>query len=86
MNAVLSPAQAAAFLGVAESTVLRALREKRLPGRKLGARWVLSARQLLEWVEADEAPQAKGARSDPMRPKEGSLMAEVDELQRRRAS
>jgi excisionase family DNA binding protein len=45
------------FLGgtVALSTIYKALREGRIPHRRLGNRILISRRQLLEWLEGRQA-------------------------------
>ena len=44
---VMSPQEAAEFLGIAPCTVREHLRNQIIPGRKVGGRWILS-RPLLE--------------------------------------
>lgn len=43
----------ASHLQLAPSTIRRALREGRLPGRRLGRRWLVSRSALLEWLRTD---------------------------------
>ena len=44
----------AEHLGIAPSTVRRALREGHLPGRRCGRRWLVSRSALVEWLATPE--------------------------------
>lgn len=59
---VLTPAQAAAFLQVAEEVVLREAEDGRLPGRKLGADWRFSRAAITDWLAAKPEPTPKSSR------------------------
>ena len=47
---ILNLEQATEFLGVSERTMLRLLREERVPARKIGREWRFSRAALLEWL------------------------------------
>lgn len=59
---VLTPAQAAAFLQVAEAVVLQEAEGGRLPGRKLGADWRFSRQAITDWLAAPPEPKPKSPR------------------------
>lgn len=44
--------QAIKFFGVSERTMIKLLREERVPARKIGREWRFSKRALLEWLGA----------------------------------
>ena len=47
---ILNLLQAMEFLGVSERTMLRLLRDERVPARKIGREWRFSRAALLEWL------------------------------------
>ena len=51
MHEVLTPQQAAEFLQLPESAVLRQAREGTLPAARVGRAWRFSRRRLLQWIE-----------------------------------
>lgn len=48
---VIGPEDAAALLGLHPNTVYSHLRAGVLPGRKVGARWLIPTAGLLAWLE-----------------------------------
>ena len=53
MREVLTPQQAADFLQLPESAVLRQAREGTLPAARVGRAWRFSRRLLLHWIEGE---------------------------------
>ena len=55
---ILKVEDLAQHLGISHEAVRRALREGKLPGRRVGRRWLLSRSALLEWLNAfrEDAP------------------------------
>ena len=49
-NDILNLEQAIAFFGVSERTMIKLLREERLPARKIGREWRFSRTALLHWL------------------------------------
>ena len=49
---ILTLREAAEYLRLSQRTLLRLLREGRIPGRKIGGQWRLTERRLTEYVEA----------------------------------
>ncbi len=47
---VMTVSEVAAYLKIAESTVYRLVKERRLPGRKVGGAWRFSRRELEKWL------------------------------------
>lgn len=56
---LLTVAQAARFLQMTEWQVNRLLNAGALPGRKIGGRWRLSRRQIVEYVEKGQDSESK---------------------------
>jgi len=58
---ILTLTQAAAYLQVSERTILRALKEGRMPGRQVGSQWRFDREQLRGWVrgEIEDPPRAE---------------------------
>lgn len=54
---ILNMRQACELLGLSRGTLLKHLHAGNLPGRKLGRVWLLSRRQLIEWVEQGSRKQ-----------------------------
>lgn len=51
-DATMSPTEVASFLGFNTKTVLRMLRDGRLPGTRVGRRWVVMRQALLSHLRA----------------------------------
>ena len=51
---ILTLAQAAEYLQVSERTILRMLKDGRIPGRQVGSQWRFDREQLREWVRGEE--------------------------------
>ena len=51
---ILTLKQAAAYLQVSERTILRMLKEGRMPGRQVGSQWRFDRTQLRDWVRGRE--------------------------------
>ena len=49
-NDVLNLEQAMEFFGVSERTMIKLLREERIPARKIGREWRFSKSALLQWL------------------------------------
>ena len=49
-NDILNLEQAMAFFGVSERTMIKLLREERIPARKIGREWRFSKTALLDWL------------------------------------
>lgn len=49
-DAVLTVSEVSEYLKLAESTVYRLAKEKKLPGRKVGGAWRFSRKGLEEWL------------------------------------
>ncbi|HCB50270.1 MAG TPA: DNA-binding protein [Chloroflexi bacterium] len=49
-DAVLTVSEVSDYLKLAESTVYRLAKEKKLPGRKVGGAWRFSRKGLEEWL------------------------------------
>ena len=49
-NDVLNLEQAVEFFGVSERTMIKMLREERIPARKIGREWRFSKSALLDWL------------------------------------
>lgn len=49
-NEVLNLEQAMEFFGVSERTMIKLLREERIPARKIGREWRFSKNALLNWL------------------------------------
>jgi len=49
-NEILNLEQAMAFFGVSERTMIKLLREERIPARKIGREWRFSKAALLNWL------------------------------------
>ena len=49
-NDVLNLEQAIAFFGVSERTMIKLLREERIPARKIGREWRFNKSALLHWL------------------------------------
>ena len=49
-NDVLNLEQAVEFFGVSERTMIKLLREERIPARKIGREWRFSKSALLKWL------------------------------------
>lgn len=51
---ILTLSQAAEYLQVSERTILRMLKDGRIPGRQVGTQWRFDREQLRAWVRGDE--------------------------------
>ena len=51
---ILTLSQAAEFLQVSERTILRMLKDGRIPGRQVGSQWRFDRAQLRDWVRGEE--------------------------------
>lgn len=54
---------AAKRLGLAQNTVQKLLEQGELRGRKVGSRWVISARAIAEFLGDEKAPAGKAGAS-----------------------
>jgi excisionase family DNA binding protein len=52
---LMSPEEAAKYLGVSAYTVRERLKRGEMPGRKHGARWLIRVVDLIHYVEPDNA-------------------------------
>ena len=52
---LLTPRQAARLLGITTHTCCRWLRERRLPGVRIGRLWRIPRTELLEWIRTEAA-------------------------------
>ncbi len=55
---ILTLAQAAEYLQVSERTILRMLKEGKIPGRQVGSQWRFDREQLRGWVRGEEPTPA----------------------------
>lgn len=53
---LLTPEEAAQYLGISSYTVRERLKRGEIPGRKHGARWLIRAADLAAYVEPNNAP------------------------------
>jgi len=58
-NDILSVADVAAELKMRPSEVLKLFQSGEIPGRRIGERWYLTRRQLIDYIEHGEAAPAK---------------------------
>ena len=56
---ILTLAQAAEYLQVSERTILRMLKDGKIPGRQVGSQWRFDREQLRAWVRGDEPTPAR---------------------------
>lgn len=61
-DAVLTVSEVSEYLKLAESTVYRLAKEKKLPGRKVGGAWRFSRKGLEDWLM--RAPDENGFEND----------------------
>ena len=61
-DAVLTVSEVSEYLKLAESTVYRLAKEKKLPGRKVGGAWRFSRKGLEEWLM--RSPDESGFEND----------------------
>jgi excisionase family DNA binding protein len=57
---VMTVKEVSTYLRLAESTVYKLAREKRLPGRKVGGAWRFSRQQIESWFREPEEELAEG--------------------------
>jgi len=60
-NEVLTAAEAAAYLRIAEGELLGLVAEQGLPGRRIGAEWRFLRAALQDWLRASPLPGSKEA-------------------------
>ena len=60
----MSTSEAAQILGVNQSTILRSLREMKLPGLKIGRRWHIRRAEIEALVEENDSEEESQSREE----------------------
>lgn len=58
-NEVMDTKEAAKFLKVSRTTLMKLVKEGVVPAQKMGGQWRFSRRALLSWLESGQAKEEK---------------------------
>ena len=78
---ILTLSQAAEYLQVSERTILRMLKDGRVPGRQVGTQWRFDREQLRAWVRGEEpAPEHQQTQRELIEQERARLGVDLPEM------